>query len=242
MRGWARAPRPAPRPTLITQSPTPRLRSPPAPTFSVARLFHPSGLSSRTRPQHGVPHPCVPLQCGSRSCADARRIAALAFALALAPAVLADCDAQYDSKYVPWLILIVRPSLTCAPAALRPTSARALESALSSVRPHPYLLPLLPSLPVRSSDSPLTRPAVAIVFCLIFAAGLARRRRAARMQQAFRAQGVGAPSTGPVLTGTAWSQHVAGGPALPPTAYSGGYAPAYMAPVRLACSSNLQIS
>jgi hypothetical protein len=79
---------------------------------------------------------------------------------------------------------------------------------------------------------PLTHRIVAIVFCLIFAAGLARRRRAARMQQAFRAQGVGAPSTGPVLTGTAWSQHVAGGPALPPTAYSGGYAPAYMAPVR----------
>jgi hypothetical protein len=82
-----------------------------------------------------------------------------------------------------------------------------------------------------TSEPSLTRRPVAIVFCLIFAAGLARRRRAARMQQAFRAQGAGVP-TGPVLTEYAWSQHVAGGPALPPTAYSGGYAPAYMTPVR----------
>jgi hypothetical protein len=37
---------------------------------------------------------------------------------------------------------------------------------------------------VRSFDSPHTHHAVAIVFCLIFAAGLARRRRAVRMQQA----------------------------------------------------------
>jgi hypothetical protein len=208
-------------------------RSPPS-TFSVASLLpfvHPVGSPACTRLQHGVPHPCVPDHSAAERCDDARRIAALAFALALAPAVLADCS-QYDAKHVLPHPLRTPQFDLCASCTETDFGTRAGIGFVICMSPVLSPPPPFPPRPLLS-EPPLTHPTVAIVFCLIFAAGLARRRRAARMQQAFRAQGVGAPSTGPVLTGTAWSQHVAGGPALPPTAYSGGYAPAYMAPVRL---------
>jgi hypothetical protein len=105
------------------------------------RLSHLSILSYRsacTRLKHGVSHPWVPdYACAPGLCADARRIAALTFALALAAAMLADCDSQYDSKYALSLILFVGFGLTGTAAATSPTSARAPGSALSSVRAPP---------------------------------------------------------------------------------------------------------